>query len=40
LGERLSVHQWLGALLVLGAMAFSELSARRPKEALVDPAIP
>jgi drug/metabolite transporter (DMT)-like permease len=40
LGERLSAHQWLGALLVLAAMAYSELSARRPKEALVDPAIP
>jgi len=40
LGERLSAHQWLGATLVLAAMAYSELSARRPKEALVDPAIP
>ncbi len=40
LGERLSLHQWLGAALVLVAMAYSELSARRPKETLVDPAIP
>ncbi|HEY3208813.1 MAG TPA: DMT family transporter [Actinomycetota bacterium] len=40
LGERLSAHQWIGAALVLAAMAYSELSARRPKEALVDPAIP
>ncbi|MGH2662408.1 MAG: DMT family transporter [Actinomycetota bacterium] len=29
LGERLAFHQWIGALLVLGAMAVSELSARR-----------
>lgn len=29
LGERLELHQWVGALLVLGAMAVSELSARR-----------
>jgi drug/metabolite transporter (DMT)-like permease len=29
LGERLDPHQWAGALLVLGAMALSELSARR-----------
>jgi drug/metabolite transporter (DMT)-like permease len=29
LGERLEAHQWLGALLVLAAMALSELSARR-----------
>lgn len=29
LGERLDPHQWVGALLVLGAMAISELSARR-----------
>jgi drug/metabolite transporter (DMT)-like permease len=40
LGERLEIHQWLGAILVLAAMAYSELSARRPREALVDPAIP
>jgi len=40
LGERLSLHQWLGATLVLVAMAYSELSARRPKETLLDPAIP
>jgi drug/metabolite transporter (DMT)-like permease len=29
LGERLESHQWAGAMLVLGAMALSELSARR-----------
>jgi drug/metabolite transporter (DMT)-like permease len=29
LGERLEPHQWAGAALVLGAMALSELSARR-----------
>jgi drug/metabolite transporter (DMT)-like permease len=29
LGERLEAHQWAGAILVLGAMAISELSARR-----------
>jgi drug/metabolite transporter (DMT)-like permease len=29
LGERLAPHQWLGASLVLAAMAVSELSARR-----------
>jgi drug/metabolite transporter (DMT)-like permease len=40
IGERLSVHQWIGALLVLAAMGYSELSARRPKGALVDPAVP
>jgi drug/metabolite transporter (DMT)-like permease len=40
LGERLSAHQWLGAILVLAAMAYSELSARRPRETLVDPAVP
>jgi drug/metabolite transporter (DMT)-like permease len=40
LDERLSPHQWLGAALVLGAMAYSELSARRPAEERVDPAVP
>jgi drug/metabolite transporter (DMT)-like permease len=29
IGERLSPHQWTGAVLVLVAMGFSELSARR-----------
>ena len=29
LGERLQAHQWLGAMLVLGAMIVSELRARR-----------
>ena len=36
--ERLAVHQWIGALLVLGAMGYSELSSRRPREALLEPA--
>ena len=36
--ERLAIHQWGGALLVLVAMAFSELSARRPVEELIEPA--
>jgi drug/metabolite transporter (DMT)-like permease len=40
LGERLSPHQWLGAALVLGAMAYSELSARRPERLRLDPAVP
>lgn len=38
IGERLSLHQWGGAVLVLGAMAFSELAARRPAEQRLDPA--
>ena len=38
IGERLSLHQWVGAIVVLGAMAFSELAARRPAEELLDPA--
>jgi drug/metabolite transporter (DMT)-like permease len=38
IGERLSLHQWGGAILVLGAMAFSELAARRPAVQRVDPA--
>jgi drug/metabolite transporter (DMT)-like permease len=29
LGERLKAHQWLGAMLVIGAMVVSELRARR-----------
>jgi drug/metabolite transporter (DMT)-like permease len=40
IGERLAVHQWLGAALVLGAMAYSELSARRPSGSRVDAAVP
>ena len=40
LGERLLPHQWIGATLVLVAMAFSELAARRPGQARVDPAVP
>ena len=38
IGERLSVHQWVGAALVLAAMAFSELSARRSPAERIEPA--
>jgi drug/metabolite transporter (DMT)-like permease len=38
IGERLSVHQWVGAVLVLAAMAYSELSARRPPAARLEAA--
>ncbi|HEX2089149.1 MAG TPA: DMT family transporter [Actinomycetota bacterium] len=38
IGERLSAHQWVGALLVLAAMTYSEVSARRPPEERVEPA--
>ncbi len=38
IGERLSAHQWLGAVLVLAAMTYSEVSARRPPEERVEPA--
>jgi drug/metabolite transporter (DMT)-like permease len=38
IGERLEPHQWLGAALVLGAMAYSELSARRPPSMQIEPA--
>lgn len=38
IGERLVPHQWIGALLVLGAMAYSELSARRPVVERIEPA--
>jgi drug/metabolite transporter (DMT)-like permease len=37
LGERLAWQQWIGAALVLAAMAYSELSARRPRSELLDP---
>jgi drug/metabolite transporter (DMT)-like permease len=40
LGERLRAHQWAGAILAVGAMAYSELSARRSETELVDPAVP
>ncbi len=40
IGERLSLHQWAGAGLVLGAMVYSELSARRPATPRFDPAVP
>jgi len=38
IGERLSPHQWVGAILVLDAIAYSELSARRPAAARLEPA--
>ncbi|CAN5346021.1 DMT family transporter [soil metagenome] len=38
LHERLALHQWLGAALVLMAMAYSELRARRPAVTRLDPA--
>ncbi len=38
IAERLSAHQWVGALLVLAAMTYSEISARRPPEERVEPA--
>ena len=38
IGERLSIHQWVGAILVLGAMAYSELSARLPAASRLEPA--
>ena len=38
IGDRLSLHQWVGAGLVLAAMAGSELAARRPPEQRIEPA--
>jgi drug/metabolite transporter (DMT)-like permease len=38
LGERLALHQWLGAVVVLAAMAYSELSARRSPAEMIEPA--
>jgi drug/metabolite transporter (DMT)-like permease len=38
IGERLSAHQWVGAVLVLAAMGYSELSARRPAATRIEPA--
>jgi drug/metabolite transporter (DMT)-like permease len=38
LGERLSLHQWGGAALVLAAMAYSELAARKAAATLLEPA--
>lgn len=40
IGERLSAHQWGGAGLVIAAMAYSELFARRPRGARLDAAAP
>jgi drug/metabolite transporter (DMT)-like permease len=36
--ERLTLHQWVGAALVLAAMAYSELAARRPAIQRLAPA--
>jgi drug/metabolite transporter (DMT)-like permease len=38
IGERLTLTQWGGAILVLGAMAYSELAARRPAVERLEPA--
>lgn len=38
IGERLSAHQWVGAALVLAAMAYSELSARWRPATRLEPA--
>ena len=38
IGERLQAHQWAGAVVVLGAMAASEVTARRPAAVRIDPA--
>jgi drug/metabolite transporter (DMT)-like permease len=38
IGERLTAHQWVGAILVLGAMVYSERSARRSAAPRLDPA--
>jgi drug/metabolite transporter (DMT)-like permease len=40
IGERLSAHQWFGAALVLAAMAYSEVFARRPRETRLDGVAP
>ena len=40
LGERLAPHQWLGGALVLAAMVYSEVSARRSEAPVLDPAAP
>ncbi len=38
IAERLALHQWVGAVLVLAAMTYSEVAARRPPEERVEPA--
>ncbi len=38
IAERLAAHQWVGAVLVLAAMTYSEVSARRPPEERLEPA--
>ncbi|HVM12511.1 MAG TPA: DMT family transporter [Actinomycetota bacterium] len=38
IGERLAVHQWVGAAIVLLAMAISELGARRAAASRIEPA--
>ena len=37
LGERLAIHQWMGAAIVLGAMVLSELGARRAAALRLEP---
>jgi drug/metabolite transporter (DMT)-like permease len=37
LGERLLIHQWVGAAIVLGAMGLSELGARRAAALRLEP---
>jgi drug/metabolite transporter (DMT)-like permease len=37
LGERLLIHQWIGAAVVLGAMGLSELGARRAAALRLEP---
>jgi drug/metabolite transporter (DMT)-like permease len=37
LGERLALHQWIGAAVVLGAMVLSELGARRAATLRLEP---
>ena len=37
LGERLLIHQWIGAAIVLGAMGLSELGARRAAALRLEP---
>ncbi len=38
LGERLALHRWVGAGLIVAAMVASELGARRPAPERLDPA--
>lgn len=40
ISERLTAHQWAGGTLVLAAMVYSEVAARRPSDLRVDAAAP